>query len=117
MQPGEEKLIATITPGGAPAIRRDGLALEGAPSLPKRPMSDPVAIGSAPAKGLGSTGSSTFNRLWPPEGPQRVNVPGSPTPRICRMAFRSSAASAATARPRGRLFVESLVPRGRDGGN
>jgi Asp-tRNA(Asn)/Glu-tRNA(Gln) amidotransferase A subunit family amidase len=71
----------------------------------------PSAPGAAP-KGLGSTGSSTFNRLWTLMGPPCVNVPGMADAAglplgiqvIGRFGQDRAALEAA-------LFVESLVAR------
>ena len=60
------------TPGASPSEARGALA---------EVMADvdvilsPSAPGAAP-KGLGSTGNSTFNRLWTLMGTPCVNVPG-----------------------------------------
>jgi Asp-tRNA(Asn)/Glu-tRNA(Gln) amidotransferase A subunit family amidase len=72
----------------------------------------------APPKGLGSTGSSTFNRLWTLMGPPCVNVPGLADPQglplgiqvIGRFGHDRATLEAA-------LFIESLVPGRRDSGN
>jgi Asp-tRNA(Asn)/Glu-tRNA(Gln) amidotransferase A subunit family amidase len=72
----------------------------------------------APPKGLGSTGSSTFNRLWTLMGPPCVNVPGLADPQglplgiqvIGRFGHDHATLEAA-------LFIESLVPGRRDSGN
>ena len=77
----------------------------------------PSAPGAAP-KGLGSTGSSTFNRLWTLMGPPCVNVPGLADPQglplgiqvIGRFGHDHATLEAA-------LFIESLVPGRRDSGN
>ena len=72
----------------------------------------------APPKGLASTGSSTFNRLWTLMGPPCVNVPGLADPQglplgiqvIGRFGHDRATLEAA-------LFIESLVPGRRDSGN
>jgi Asp-tRNA(Asn)/Glu-tRNA(Gln) amidotransferase A subunit family amidase len=72
----------------------------------------------APPKGLGSTGSSTFNRLWTLMGTPCVNVPGLADPNDLPLGiqvigrFGNDRATLEAA-----LFVESLVPRRLDGGN
>jgi len=72
----------------------------------------------APPKGLGSTGSSTFNRLWTLMGTPCVNVPGLTDADDLPLGvqvigcFGSDRATLEAA-----LFVESLMPRRRDGGN
>jgi Asp-tRNA(Asn)/Glu-tRNA(Gln) amidotransferase A subunit family amidase len=72
----------------------------------------------APPKGLGSTGSSTFNRLWTLMGTPCVNVPGLTDPDDLSLGvqvigrFGSDRATLEAA-----LFVESLMPRRRDGGS
>ena len=77
----------------------------------------PSAPGTPP-KGLGSTGSSTFNRLWTLMGSPCVNVPGLTDPNDLPLGiqvigrFGSDRATLEAA-----LFIESLVPRRRDGGN
>ena len=71
----------------------------------------PSAPGAAP-KGLGSTGSSTFNRLWTLMGTPCVNVPGLADPGGLPLGvqvigrFGSDRATLEAA-----LFVESLLPR------
>ncbi|MCX7311341.1 MAG: amidase [Alphaproteobacteria bacterium] len=71
----------------------------------------PSAPGAAP-KGLGSTGSSTFNRLWTLMGTPCVNVPGLADPAGLPLGiqvigrFGSDRATLEAA-----LFVESLVAR------
>ena len=73
----------------------------------------PSAPGAAP-KGLGSTGSSTFNRLWTLMGTPCVNVPGLADPHGLPLGvqvigrFGSDRATLEAA-----LFVESLLPRRR----
>jgi Asp-tRNA(Asn)/Glu-tRNA(Gln) amidotransferase A subunit family amidase len=71
----------------------------------------PSAPGAAP-QGLGSTGSSTFNRLWTLMGTPCVNVPGLTDPQGLPLGvqvigrFGSDRATLEAA-----LFVESLVAR------
>jgi Asp-tRNA(Asn)/Glu-tRNA(Gln) amidotransferase A subunit family amidase len=66
----------------------------------------------APPKGLGSTGSSTFNRLWTLMGTPCVSVPGLTDPNDLPLGvqvigrFGSDRATLEAA-----LFIESLVPR------
>jgi Asp-tRNA(Asn)/Glu-tRNA(Gln) amidotransferase A subunit family amidase len=72
----------------------------------------------APPEGLGSTGSSTFNRLWTLMGTPCVSVPGLTDADDLPLGvqvigrFGSDRATLEAA-----LFVESLMPRRRDGGN
>ena len=72
----------------------------------------------APPKGLGSTGSSTFSRLWTLMGTPCVSVPGLTDPHDLPLGvqvigrFGGDRATLEAA-----LFVESLMPRRRDGGN
>ena len=72
----------------------------------------------APPKGLGSTGSSTFNRLWTLMGTPCVNVPGLTDPDELPLGvqvigrFGGDRATLEAA-----LFVESLMPHRSDGGN
>jgi len=72
----------------------------------------------APPKGLGSTGSSTFNRLWTLMGTPCVSVPGLTDPDDLPLGvqvigrFGGDRATLEAA-----LFVESLIPRRHDGGN
>jgi Asp-tRNA(Asn)/Glu-tRNA(Gln) amidotransferase A subunit family amidase len=72
----------------------------------------------APPKGLGSTGSSTFNRLWTLMGTLCVSVPGLTDPHDLPLGvqvigrFGGDRATLEAA-----LFIESLMPRRRDGGN
>jgi Asp-tRNA(Asn)/Glu-tRNA(Gln) amidotransferase A subunit family amidase len=72
----------------------------------------------APPKGLGSTGSSTFNRLWTLMGTPCVSVPGltdsDDLPLGVQVIGRFGRDHATL---EAALFVESLMPRRRDGGN
>jgi Asp-tRNA(Asn)/Glu-tRNA(Gln) amidotransferase A subunit family amidase len=71
-----------------------------------------------PPKGLGSTGSSTFNRLWTLMGTPCVSVPGladaDDLPLGVQVIGRFGGDRATL---EAALFVESLMPRRRDGGN